>query len=107
MNSWFATILDRDVSCLVRAIGEGYEAGTLQFLEAYHPAFRAELDRAEERLGHVRNDLLAGNGTLAEWSVALDELRGLWELAGQLRRDHEEREAMSIPEETELVGAEA
>lgn len=107
MDNSFESILDRDVSHLVEAISECYEEGTLLFLEADFPSFRAQLDRAEERLGRLRHDLLAGSETLAEWRAALEELRGLWELAGQVLREHADREAIDAADEIQLVGAEA
>ncbi len=106
MNDSFATTADQDLSSLVRAISESYRDGTLRFLEAHFPSFRAELDRAEERVGRLRHDLLADGGSLSEWRVALDELRGLWELGTELRREREEGEAIDAAEEIELVGAE-
>lgn len=106
MNDSFAITLDQELFSLVRAISESYRDGTLRFLEAHFPSFRAELDRAEERVGRLRTDLLAGAGTLAEWRSALDELRGLWELTTELRREREEGEAIDATEEVELVGAE-
>ncbi len=105
MDESFAMILDQELSSLVQAISESYRAGTLRFLEAYFPSFRAELDRADERVGRLRDDLLAGGGSLAEWRSALDELRGLWELGTELRREREEGEAIDA-EAIELVGAE-
>ncbi|MBI1892720.1 MAG: hypothetical protein HYS14_01190 [Candidatus Rokubacteria bacterium] len=106
MDDSFATTLDQELFSLVRAISENYRDGTLRFLEAHFPSFRAELDRAEERVGRLRNDLLAGAGALAEWRSALDELRGLWQLGTELRREREEGEAIDAAEEIELVGAE-
>ena len=107
MDNSFESILDRDVSHLVEAISECYEEGTLPFLEAHFPSFRAQLDLAEEQLGRLRHDLLSGSETLAEWRAALDELRGLWELAGEILREHAHREAIEAAEEVQLVGAEA
>lgn len=106
MENSFAAVVDLDLAGLVRVISEGYQKGTLQFLETHFPSFRARLDVAEERLGRLRADLLGGSGSLTAWRGALDDLRGLWELAGELRREHEEREALGAPEEAELVGAE-
>lgn len=106
MDDSFSITLDQELSSLVRAISESYRDGTLRFLEVHCPSFRAELDRAEERVGRLRNDLLAGAGTLAEWRSALDGLRGLWQLGTELRREREEEEATDAAEEVELVGAE-
>ena len=105
MDDSFLITLDEDLFSLVRAISESYRNGTLRFLEVHFPSFRAELDRAEERVGRLRTDLLAGARTRAEWRPALDELRGLWELGIECWREHEERGAIDPAEEVELVGA--
>ncbi len=106
MENPLGAILDQDLSRLVTVIANSYLGGTLPFLQEYFPSFRGTLDQAEERVGRLRHDLLAGDATLAGWQTALDELRGLWELASQLRREHDEQEAVRV-EEVELVAAEA
>jgi hypothetical protein len=77
-NGVLETLARADLDALLEEVRIGYRPGALETLAAQDPEWRAALDRQEEEVGRLYDDLRAADAAFGRWRQAVGELRRLW-----------------------------
>jgi hypothetical protein len=72
------TLARADLDALLEEVRGRYRPGSLETLAARDPEWREALDRTEEEIGRLYDDLRAADAAFGRWRQAVGELRRLW-----------------------------
>ena len=72
------TMASGDLEAVTRAVGRGYQAGSVERLAARDPEWREALERAEGQVGALYAELCQADATLGRWREAIGELYRVW-----------------------------
>ena len=72
------TMATGDLEAVTRAVGRGYQTGSLEHLSARDPEWREALERAEREVGMLYAQLCQADDTLGRWREAIGELYRVW-----------------------------
>ena len=83
------TMASGDLEAVTRAVGRGYQVGSVEHLAARDPEWHDALERAEREVGMLYAALCEADDTLVRWREAVGELYRVWSRVNEAPAENE------------------
>jgi hypothetical protein len=92
------TMASGDLEAVTRAVGRGYQPGSVERLAVRDPEWHEALERAEREVGTLYAALCEADGTLVRWREAVGELYRVWSRVNDMRAEPADDDALVLEE---------